>query len=46
MACLSLGQDMREAIRTANRIAAAVVEVQGASLSEEEFLAALGQQKR
>ena len=46
MATLSLGQDMREAIRTANRIAAAVVEVQGASLSEEEFLAALGQQKR
>lgn len=46
MACLSLGQDMGEAIRTANRIAAAVVEVQGASLSEEEFLAALGQQKR
>lgn len=41
MAGLSLGLEMREAIRTANRIAAAVVEVQGAALSEEKFLAAL-----
>lgn len=37
MACLSLGCDMRTAIRAANQIAAAVVSIKGASLPEEKF---------
>lgn len=37
LACLSLGCSMREAVRRANRVAAAVVGVPGASLTKEEF---------
>lgn len=37
MACLSLGRPMREAIETAGRVAAAVVGVQGSTLTEQEF---------
>lgn len=37
MACLSLGRPMRDAIETAGRMAAAVVGVQGSTLTEKEF---------
>lgn len=39
MACLQMGKTLPEAIATANRISAKVVEIPGALLSEEEFKA-------
>ena len=38
IACMHRGMSCTEAVRTANRVAAAVVEVSGALLSEEKFL--------